>query len=152
MSCQCITSLLHRNSFHCLDQSANHKNKQCEKNMIDALSSSKTVHLRYIVMSRIFQSYVNEIELRNLIGLTSRNFSSIINFALLEETKSLYKSANRVKMRKNYVICQNGRNLMKLNLFFRHVFKRVTAYIKTAGDATRKDEQTITAWKQHSNG
>ena len=78
--------------------------------MIDALSSSKTVHLRYIVMSRIFQSYVNEIELRNLLRLTSRtlNFSSIMTFANVEETKSLSKSANRVTMRKNYVICQSG--------------------------------------------
>ena len=77
--------------------------------MIDALSSSKTVHLRYIVMSRIFQSYVNEIELRNLLR-TSRtlNFSSIMTFANVEETKSLSKSANRVTMRKNYVICQSG--------------------------------------------
>ena len=74
--------------------------------MIDALSSSKTVYLRYIVMSRIFQSYVNEIELRNLIGLTSRTL--LKNFAPLEETKSLPKSADRVTMRKNYVICQSG--------------------------------------------
>ena len=74
--------------------------------MIDALSSSKTVHLHYIVMSRIFQSYDNEIELRNLIGLTSRTL--LKDFAPLEETKSLYKSANRVTMRKNYDISQSG--------------------------------------------
>ena len=39
-------------------------------------------------------------------------------------------------------------NRMELNLFFRHAFKRVTAYIKTAGDATRKDGQSSTKYME----